>query len=284
MSGLKIGHTGITWGTPGDVERAYRDVAELGYLGFETFGSFILEWNQRPGGYSQLITRYGIPTVAAYCSRQWIGSDTAAGDISLACRQADALKEIGGECLVVACARRSGPAYTTDELRRLADALNTVGEYVRSIGLRLGFHPHTGTPVETRSEIDALLALVDPTLVGFAPDTGQIAKGGSDVLEVLAAYGPRVTHVHLKDWGGTRDVDARSGEVDATGYVNYVPAGTGVLPIRAIVDRLVAIGYTAWLNVELDGTDRAPRPPREAAEMSRRALETVLGGLVEWRR
>lgn len=39
---MKIGHTGITWGIPGDVERAYRDVAELGYLGFETFGEIIL--------------------------------------------------------------------------------------------------------------------------------------------------------------------------------------------------------------------------------------------------
>ncbi len=284
MGGLKIGHTGITWGIPGDVEQAYRDVADLGYLGFETFGSIILEWDQRPGGYRQLVTRYGIPTVAAYCSSEWIMSDTAAGDFDRARRQADALKQIGGECLVLACARRSGPAYTTEELRRLAEALNQVGEYARSIGLRSGFHPHTGTPVETRSEIDALLALVDPTLVGFAPDTGQIAKGGSDVLEVLDTYGARVAHVHLKDWGGTRELDSLSREVDATGYLNYVPAGTGVLPIRTLVDRLVKRGYDGWFNVELDGTDRAPRPPREAAEMSRRFLDAALGGRVEWRR
>ena len=31
---MKIGHTGITWGIPGDVEQAYRDTAELGYQGF----------------------------------------------------------------------------------------------------------------------------------------------------------------------------------------------------------------------------------------------------------
>ena len=28
---MNIGHTGITWGIPGDVEQAYRDTAELGY-------------------------------------------------------------------------------------------------------------------------------------------------------------------------------------------------------------------------------------------------------------
>ena len=47
---MKIGHTGITWGIPGDVEQAYRETAELGYLGFETFAKTIQEWNQKPGG------------------------------------------------------------------------------------------------------------------------------------------------------------------------------------------------------------------------------------------
>ena len=34
---MKIGHIGITWGIPGDVEHAYRDTAELGYQGFGDF-------------------------------------------------------------------------------------------------------------------------------------------------------------------------------------------------------------------------------------------------------
>ena len=51
---MKIGHTGITWGIPGDVEAAYRDTAELGYLGFETFAFIIIDWNQKPGGYQAL--------------------------------------------------------------------------------------------------------------------------------------------------------------------------------------------------------------------------------------
>jgi|DewCreStandDraft_5_1066085.scaffolds.fasta_scaffold09282_5 inosose dehydratase len=284
MHRLKIGHTGITWGIPGDMEQAYRDVAELGYLGFETFSRTILEWNQKPGGWRALVERYGIPTVAGYCGKTWIDPDTAATDLEMARREADALKEIGGETLVLACGRRPPGGYTLDQFRRLADALHEIARYCQSIGLVTGLHPHTGTAVETRQDIDTMMSLLDPSLVGFAPDTGQIAKGGSDILEVLRTYRPRITHVHLKDWSGAYPRDDQGHEIDTTGYVNYVPVGSGVLPIPAILDLLAEAGFAGWINVELDGTPRAPRPPREAAAMSRRYLGEILGNRVAWRR
>lgn len=285
MATLKVGHTGITWGIPGDMEQAYREVAELGYLGFETFGRTIVEWNAtRPGGWRALVERFGIPTGAAYCGKTWIEAETAAADMEAARREADALKEAGGETLVLACGRRPPGGYTPDQFKRLADALHEIGQYCHSIGLVTGLHPHTGTAVETRQDIDTILALLDPAVVGFAPDTGQIAKGGSDILEVMRTYRRRITHVHLKDWGGTYERDAEGREIDATGYVNYVPVGSGVLPIPAILDLLMEDGFAGWVNVELDGTPRAPRPPREAARMSREYLGRVLGDRVAWRR
>ncbi len=281
---LKIGHTGITWGIPGDIEQAYRDVAELGYLGFETFGRTILEWSQKPGGWRALVERFGVPTCAAYCGQTWIDPTTAARDMDEARREADALREVGGETFVLACGRRGPNAYTMDQFRRLADALHEIGNYCRSIGLVTGLHPHTGTAIETREDIDTILGLLDPRLVGFAPDTGQIAKGGSDILDVMRAYRRRITHVHLKDWGGTYERDAEGREVDMTGYVNYEPVGNGILPIPDIFDILLEGDFTGWVNVELDGTPRAPRPPREAAAMSRRYLGEILGDKIAWRR
>ncbi len=285
MATLKVGHTGITWGIPGDMEQAYREVAELGYLGFETFGRTIVEWNEtKPGGWRALVERFGIPTGAAYCGKTWIDPATAAADMEAARREADALKEVGGETLVLACGRRPPGGYTADQFKRLADALHEIGRYCQSIGLVTGLHPHTGTAVETRQDIDTILALLDPAVVGFAPDTGQIAKGGSDILEVMRTYRRRITHVHLKDWGGTYERDAEGRELDSTGYVNYVPVGSGVLPIPALLDILLEDGFTGWVNVELDGTPRAPRPPREAARISREYLGQVLGDRVAWRR
>src|SRR5207247_2441019 len=154
------------------------ETAELGYLGFETFGRTIVEWNQRPGGYRALVERNGIPTGAAYCGRTWIDPATASADMDSARREADALREVGGQTLVLACGRRGEGGYTPDQFKALAERLNEIGRYCRAVGLATGLHPHTGTAVETRDDIDAVMALLDPAAVGFAPDTGQIAKGG----------------------------------------------------------------------------------------------------------
>jgi inosose dehydratase len=280
---MKVGHTGITWGIPGDVEQAYRDTAELGYLGFETFAQTILTWNEQPGGYRALVERYGIPTGAAYCHKTWIDPATSAEEMAAARREADALQAAGGKTLVLQAGRRLPGGYSVEQFRALATALNEIGRYCREHGLATGLHPHTGTAIETRADIDTILDVLDPACVGFAPDTGQIAKGGSDILEVMRTYRRRITHVHLKDWNGTYERGADGQEIDKSGYVNYEPVGSGILPIPAILDILREDGFAGWVNVELDGTRRAPRPPREAAAMSRQYLGRVLGDRVAWR-
>jgi len=114
--------------------------------------------------------------------------------------------------------------------------------------------------------------------VFFAPDVGQIAKGGGDAIKAVQDYKALIRHVHLKDFVGvTVEFDEEGKEIDPTGYVSYVPLGEGVVDIPAILDILKGVGYDGWLMVELDGTPRAPRPPLEAAAMSKRYLQEVLG-------
>lgn len=281
---MKIGHTGITWGIPGDVETAYQETAELGYMSFETFATTILAWNDRPGGYRVLVERYGIPTSAAYCYKEWIDPSKAEQDMDAARREADASREAGASSLVLQGGSRPQGGLDADRMHRLADALNRIGAYCQEIGLVASLHPHTGTAVETRGEIDAILRLTDPALVGFAPDTGQIAKGGSDIVEVLETYQSRISHVHLKDWCGKFERDDTGREIDLTGYVNYEPIGNGVLAMPEILRILAEANKDFWVNVELDGTSRAPRTPKEAAAMSRRYLGEVLGNQVAWTR
>ncbi|MDE0200476.1 MAG: TIM barrel protein, partial [Caldilineaceae bacterium] len=113
--------------------------------------------------------------------------------------------------------------------------------------------------------------------------TGQIAKGGSDILEVMRTYRDRIVHVHLKDWNGSYERDGDGKEIDRSGYVNYEPIGNGILPMPEIFAILAENGgFGGWVNVELDGTSRAPRAAREAARMSREYLESVLGDDVAW--
>ena len=64
---LKVGHTGITWGfKPADAEQAIKDVASLGFHGFESFGNVLEAWETQ-GGLKRLLDANGLPLHSAYC-------------------------------------------------------------------------------------------------------------------------------------------------------------------------------------------------------------------------
>jgi inosose dehydratase len=69
---LKIGHTCITWGTfprgaeaSATLEAAVRDIAALGYDGFETFPELLEDWDQRDA-LTPLIEKYKLPVTSGY--------------------------------------------------------------------------------------------------------------------------------------------------------------------------------------------------------------------------
>ena len=185
----RIGHTGITWpDTP--VNQVVAEVAGLGYAGFETF-AFVVE--RYPGGASafrDLIDRHGLVFPSAYCYASYIDPATREGDITQTVALARAIRTVGGSMAVLGATGRQKPGYTAEEYRGMVETLNEIGRRTLELGVTTTFHPHTGTPVETREEIDRVMSSVDPRCVGFAPDTGQIQKGGSDAVEVLRTYLP----------------------------------------------------------------------------------------------
>lgn len=275
----RIGHTGITWPfTPEGARQAITDLAALGYRSVELFG-FVLD--AYPGGLAAVraeLERAGLQLAGAYCSAPLIDLATREADLASMTRWARAVRELRGGVVVVGASPRRKTAYTADEYRHLCRTLEEIGRRCQEEGVIACFHPHTGTPVETEEEIDRVMSEVDPRLVFFAPDTGQIAKGGGDPVEVVTAYREQVRHVHLKDYvGGVSRLDAAGTGPDRTGYLDYVPLGQGVVDLEGIVRVLEGQGYEGWWMVELDGTPSAPVPPREAAAASRRELDRLLG-------
>jgi inosose dehydratase len=112
----------------------------------------------------------------------------------------------------------------------------------------------------------------------FAPDTGQIQKGGGDALEVVRTYLGQIRHVHLKDYRGGGPVEFVDGqEVDETGFLNYTPLGDGVVDIPGVIALLDEAGYDGWINIELDANEQDPQDARPAASRSKQYLEGVLG-------
>ena len=65
-------------------------------------------------------------------------------------------------------------------------------------GVKLVFHPHVDTHVDTQERIERFLSDTDPTLVNLCLDTGHIAYCEGDNIEIIEKFPERVTYVHLK--------------------------------------------------------------------------------------
>ena len=65
-------------------------------------------------------------------------------------------------------------------------------------GVRMAFHHHMGTIVETDAEVDRLMTETGPA-VGLLYDTGHSVFSGGDPIALLSRNVGRVVHVHCKD-------------------------------------------------------------------------------------
>jgi len=77
--------------------------------------------------------------------------------------------------------------------------------------------------------------------VGYVFDSGNFLSNAEDCTRPLEIFRQRIAHVHLKD---------RVSQDDLTAPV----PGTGCLPIKWVVRRLLLTGYTGWYTVEMGKT------------------------------
>jgi inosose dehydratase len=278
MLKVKIGHTALTWGYFADPARladAIRDCADLGYAGTETWGGTYDWWErERSGELRRLLTDHGVVMACLFLFGDWIDPAATAGLLADGARWANAVQKLGGNILMlVPGERRADPPYGLDDFARMAETMNAVGAAARSTGATAAMHPHWGTMAESRLEIDVLLDRLDPAAVGFAPDTGQIAKGGADPMPTIARWADRVRHVHMKDLA-SQWAEMRAAGVPLRSPEGYAELGQGVIDHRPLLDILDRVDYDGWLMAELD---EARRPARDAAQLSKTYIEGTLG-------
>jgi inosose dehydratase len=249
---LKIGHTGITWKDV-DIEEAVSVIAEFGFVGVETFG-WVLE-NLEAGNQSDLFARYKIPLVSAYCSLNLVDDEKKDEAVDKLNRWIALMHK--HDCKVVALGGDgvNRKSYNFNEVKdKVIENVNDIGKRLADQGILCSFHPHTGTPIQTEYEIRTLIEAVDPKYVAFAPDVGQIQKGGTDALQIVKDYYTLIKHVHLKDYiGGEVEYNAEGREIDKSGFLGYTPLGEGVVDLKGILDLFVANNFDGYIMVELDG-------------------------------
>jgi inosose dehydratase len=160
----------------------------------------------------------------------------------------------------------------------MAGTLDVLGKRMSDeLGMQLGVHPHLGSQLQSRHELEFIMANTDPKYVGLVLDTGHFTMAGMDPLAMGKQYGKRVLEYHLKDTkpedrGGTRNVPGP--QVDQLKDPYFFPMGTGGVDFPALKAYLDSIQWRGFLNVELDTSPW--RPPQESARITAKYIEDVL--------
>jgi inosose dehydratase len=272
---FEIGSTFILWGYGADdLEPALRDMSMLGYHSFETFGWVLQEWEDERGGIEELLAKYEVPIVSAFCLNDVLDPSKRKEEIKKVKRWATLLKQYGGK-LVEWC---PSPVNTTwrketnydyrEHKRNIIDSMNDYAKAVTDLGLVCSLHPHTGTPIETEEEVYFAMENVDTRYMKFGPDVGQLQKAKADPVKIVRDFMPLIEHVHLKDFIGGDN-----------GYHGYAPLGEGIVKLRKILKMLEARKdeMTGMIMAELDsnGNIETPRTPYQAAKTSREFLSNM---------
>ena len=171
------------------------------------------------------------------------------------------------------------PTFTDDEWKRLAEGLNKLGERAQEKGMTLTYHHHMGTGVQTAAEIDRLMTTTQTGLLDLLYDTGHLVFAGEDHMAVLAKWGSRIKHVHLKD---VRPAVVKKIKKEKKSFLSAVKAGAFTVPGDGSIDfvpvfeALKDLGYKGWWVVEAE-QDPAIANPLEYAIKARAYIRQKAG-------
>lgn len=171
------------------------------------------------------------------------------------------------------------PVFDGARWKAMVDGINRLGEIAHREGMRVCYHHHMGTGVQTRAEVDRFLRDTDPAYVHLLLDTGHLTWAGDDPLALARDHASRIKHVHLKDIRRPVMEDAnRRGMsfLEAVRAGVFTVPGDGDVDFPPILQTLADSGYEGWLVVEAE-QDPAKAHPLTYAKKARAYLAEVTG-------
>jgi sugar phosphate isomerase/epimerase len=250
---MRVAVHSIGWNIPrGDVFEPWLDeVVTAGYDGVAIFGLQVEDFVDNPATVARMLDERGLALagVTAFMSdtREWaervMEFMSALGSIHLAFTDFD----------------------TTLTIERAAEILDERGAAAKQHGVEVYYHNHTGGVGETMTEVERIIALVDPALVGVMLDVGHATKDFSELapseraVAFLERHWPRIRYLELKDWNEETDLNT--------------PLGEGHADLEQVFALIAGGGYPAdWLTVEQNGND-GPSRGRSSLECATRSRE-----------
>ena len=167
------------------------------------------------------------------------------------------LREFGASHLVVFSPNRRFAA-APNAFQAMCESFNAIGEAAREMGFYAGLHNHMGQIVQNPDEVDRCMALTDPKLFHFSPDTAHLHLAGCDVVKTLEKHKHRLVMADYKD--AKRLPGAKPDTFDRASIFEL---GAGEIDFPGCHRVLKSIDFQGWLIVDLDIARDGPRASYE---------------------
>ncbi len=286
---IRLGTNPIAWsnddlhelGGATPLETCLAEARQAGFAGIELGHKFPRE----PAALAEVLKPHGLALVSGWYSSALL-QRSPREEIAAIAGHAALLSALGCDVLILAetsnaihgrqdAPLSASPTLTPAEITALARAVTEVGKHLSDLGLRLAYHHHLGTVVETRDEIDAFMDAAGDQ-AGLLLDTGHAFAAGIEPAELAETYAGRVVHMHGKDVRA--EVLARV-RAEGMSFLDGVVAGMftvpgdGCIDFGSVLSRLQGAGYDGWLVVE------AEQDPEQAdpLDYARRGHDHLLG-------
>lgn len=164
---------------------------------------------------------------------------------------------------------------------QLIDGIQTVAALAARHAVRPVLHPHAGTYIEYRDEIERVLDALDGAQIGLCIDTGHSAFAGIDPVALYRDHADRTEYFHFKDIDGAvleRVLDQGLDFESAVTAGVFCPLGRGVVDFPALRAALEQHGFDGIATIEQDVDPTLPADPVRDARASLDYLREV--GLV----
>jgi inosose dehydratase len=140
--------------------------------------------------------------------------------------------------------------------RTLIDSTNEIGKQLsEDFGVRLQFHPHADSHVETEEQVGRFLDDTDPDFVSLCLDTGHLAYTRADNVAIIKKYPSRIGYVHIKQMdpaivAKAEAEDLAFGQAVAMGASCEPPQGLPDIP--SVLEALNELDAELFVVVEQD--------------------------------
>jgi inosose dehydratase len=291
---LRIGISPLTWSNDdlpelgGDIPlaKSLAEMAESGFLGTEVGHKFPSDAQ----ALQQALLPHKLLIAGAWFSSYFTKEPKPKETIARFKLHAAFLQAVGADVVNVcecggAIHQQSTPIFghkpilTDEEWHRLIEGLDHLGAIANEHDLKLVYHPHMGTVIETTWEVQQLMNATNPMHVHLLLDTGHSVFAGESPLELLKSHGARVKHVHLKD---IRPNILELAKAESMSFLLAVKRGVFTVPGDGFIDfvpifgELDRLNYQGWLMVEAE-QDPSLAHPLTYAKKARNYISKHLG-------